>query len=100
MTDGKKDIFACGPDYFCDLFSSVGCFSVSADLPEDEIIGEMKKNDFSFFIFSQDAFEKVKDLFKKNFPLAPFIVFPEPGQEDKMKAEISNLVRLAVGVEI
>ena len=100
MSDAKNDIFVCGSEYFCELFSSVGCFAVADDLPREDIINRMKKGGFSFFIFSQDAFEKLRDDFEKSFPLSPFIVFPHPGQEDKMKNEISRLVRLAVGVEI
>ena len=100
MSPDKQDIFVCGESFFCNLFLQAGCTAVEEKTEREDILKEMKKKNPSFFIFSQSAFEKIKRDFNENFVGAPYIVFPMPGEKNLIKEEISELVKLAVGVEL
>ena len=100
MSPDKKDIFVCGESFFCNVFKQAGCEAVEEETEREEILKKMKDKKPSFFIFSQAAFEKMKRDFNENFIGAPYIVFPMPGEENLIEREISELVKIAVGVEL
>ncbi len=98
-SEGKK-VFVCGEKFFCSLFVSLGCVSAVWRGDENEVLEKMKAEKGAFFIFSQSAFEELREHFRELFPEAPYIVFPLPGEENKIEKEIAELVKIAVGVEI
>ncbi len=100
MSPDKKDIFVCGESFFCNLFLQAGCTAVEESAGREEILKKMKEENPAFFIFSQAAFEKMKRALNENFLGAPYIVFPLPGEENLIEHEISELVKIAVGVEL
>jgi len=98
-SEGKK-VFVCGENFFCSLFASLGCVWAEWKGDENEVLEKMKAENGAFFIFSQNAFEKLREKFRELFPESPYIVFPLPGEENKIEKEIAELVKIAVGVEI
>lgn len=100
MSPEEKKVFACGENFFCSLFASLGAATAEWKGDEAEVFEKMKAEQGAFFIFSQSAFEDLKKNFKESFPDAPYIVFPLPGEENKIEREIAELVKIAVGVEI
>ena len=100
MSPDKKDIFVCGESFFCSVFKQAGCTAVEENAGREEILKRMKEENPAFFIFSQSAFGKMKRVFSENFIAAPYIVFPMPGEENLIEHEISELVKIAVGVEL
>ncbi|MBA3064980.1 hypothetical protein KJ633_04040 [bacterium] len=98
-SEGKK-VFVCGEKFFCSLFAHLGCVTAEWKGDEKEVFEKMKDGNGAFFIFSQSAFEKLRKNFREFFPSSPYIVFPLPGEENKIEKEIAELVKIAVGVEI
>lgn len=96
----EKPVIACGEDFFCSLFRQAGCAAVRMEEDIPEIIKKMKKEKPLFFIFSQNAFEKIKKEFRENYAGSPYIVFPLPGEENRIEKAIADLVKIAVGVEL
>lgn len=100
MSSEEKKVFVCGEKFFCSLFVSLGCVSAEWRGNETEVLEKMKTARGAFFIFSQTAFEEIRESFRELFPVSPYIVFPLPGEENKIESEIAELVKIAVGVEI
>jgi len=100
MSPEEKKVFVCGEKFFCSLFVSLGCEPAEWKGDETEVLEKMKSLGAGFVIFSQSAFEKLRKNFRELFPEAPYIVFPFPGEENKIEKEIAELVKIAVGVEI
>ena len=95
----SRAVLAAGNKVFIDLFRQAGCAVLELSGAQDEI-EKIKDIDPAFIIFSQETFSKVKENFKDSFEDMPYIVFPMPGEKNLIEAEISELIKLAVGVEL
>ncbi|PIV19086.1 MAG: hypothetical protein COZ15_04255 [Elusimicrobia bacterium CG_4_10_14_3_um_filter_49_12_50_7] len=100
MSHEEKKVFACGDKIFCSLFSAIGASTAEWKGDERGVFKKMEDEKGAFFIFSQSAFDGLKKKFRERFAGAPYIVFPLPGEDNRIEKEVAELVKIAVGVEM